>query len=488
MKPQTSNVSSAVPAPSGFPEAKVRDKPATLLRASKMWWVTLACLILAIWLTLNSLPRQGPIITIHFPQGHGLKDGDSVRYRGIEVGQVIDVSLNAELSGVDVQVMLAPGEASLNREGTRFWIVRPRLSLTEIQGLETAVGAKYIGVSPGEPSASRTSEFEGLSIAPPDELDHGGLQVVLRSDDRHGISAGAPVTWRGVKAGRVLSVNLSPDARHVHTTVRIDRKYRKLVRRSSKFWVTSGFGVDVGLGGVKLTANSLASILEGGVSFATVVDEPSERPIRDGDVFSLSEKPKKEWFEAEATIPLLDFQLPETVLVNGEYSTSTLGISRIKSFSQNGILVKRKGETVLLTAALPDHDADEPVSNLTITRAGGEPMTVDAASAEAFGDNLSLISASGPASISMSETHAMTQSEDCLLFRSAEVDGKATPIMQTIDLEHIVYKSDRWLVQDGDIDFAEWHGAPVLAVSTGKLIGILTTADGHPVIATPGVL
>lgn len=483
--PEPTNKDSVHPQANQFPEAKVKDKPASLLRASKMWWVTLACLMLAMWLTWNSLPDRGPIITIHFPQGHGLKQGDAVRYRGIEVGQVIDVRLNPDLSGVDVRVMFSPGEGALNREGTRFWIVRPRLSLTQIQGLETAVGAKYIGVSPAEASGVRLSEFDGLSIAPADELDRGGLQIVLRSDDRHGISAGASVTWRGVKAGRVLSVNLSPDARHVHTTIRIDRQYRKLVRQSSKFWVTSGFGVDVGLGGVKLTANSVTSILEGGVSFATIALDAGERAIRDGDVFALSDEPKKEWFEADATIPLLDFELPKSVLVTGDFETSTLGFSRTNSFSQHGILVNAESSTVLLTADFPSDDPNTVPSSLSLSEAGKSAADIDPKTLKTVGPGVISIAAQGFSSVSLSDLHTLTEPEDCLLFRSAEIDGKAIPVIQTIDLEHIVLSSERWLIQDGEIDFSEWHGAPVLAVSTGKLIGILTTADGHAVIAVP---
>ena len=213
-----------------FPMAKVVDAAPGLLTASRMWWVTLACIVLAIFLAWRSMAEGGRQIEIHFPEGHGLKAGDSVRYRGIEVGLVIEVTLNSDVSGINVKVALKPGGGALDRKGTRFWIVRPKLSLTEISGLETAVGAKYIGVSPGEPTDAHWDDFEGLASAPPDELDHGGLLVILRSDDKHGTAPGAPVTWRGVKTGKVLSVNLSPDARHVHITIRIDRAYRRLVR------------------------------------------------------------------------------------------------------------------------------------------------------------------------------------------------------------------------------------------------------------------
>lgn len=464
-----------------LPTAKVRDKSASLLRASKMWWITLLCLIMASWLTYRSLPENGPMITISFPQGHGLKPGDAVRFRGIEVGQVTNVSLNADLSGVDVQVMLKPGGGQLDREGTRFWIVRPRLSLTEIQGLETAVGAKYIAVSPGDLRGPGTGTFEGLAVAPADELNRGGLQVVLRSDDRHGISTGASVTWRGVKTGRVLSVNLSPDARHVHTTILIDRKYRRLIRGSSKFWVNSGFGVDVGLGGVKLSANSLSSILNGGVSFVTTAETKTGDTIRNGHVFRLTESPDPSWLKTDAAVPLIDVALPETVMVSGEFQTSTLGISRTKSFSQQGILAKVGKGTVLLTAGFPTAAVESESLSLTMIPPGKAAVDVSVGSIEESLLTNAFVSlpATGPASVQVSDIQSLKMPEDCLLFRSAVIDGRSTPMMQTIDLEQLVSRAGRWIIQDDEVDFSEWHGAPVLGMSAGQIVGILAIIDGQ---------
>ena len=218
-----------------FPVAAVRPAAdAGRFLQSRMWWLTLICLLLAFWMTWSSLPEKGTEIMIRFPEGHGLKAGDAVRYRGIDVGVVTEVVLNEELSGVDVGVMLNPEGGQLDREGTRFWIVRPEISLTKVAGLETAVGAKYIGVSPGPPDAVTSNSFDGLAAAPADQLSPGGIHLVLRSDSRSGLNVGAPVTWRGVAVGQVLSVSLSSDARNVLTSIHIDREYKNLVRSGSK--------------------------------------------------------------------------------------------------------------------------------------------------------------------------------------------------------------------------------------------------------------
>ena len=130
-----------------IPVANVRQAK-SVFRASYMWLMTLVCLAIAIGIVWWSLPEVGHRITIHFPDGHGLESEDKVRYRGIDVGTVDDVRLNPDLSGVDVSVTLAPFAEPLAREGTRFWVVRPELSLSRISGIETDVGHKYIGLPP----------------------------------------------------------------------------------------------------------------------------------------------------------------------------------------------------------------------------------------------------------------------------------------------------------------------------------------------------
>lgn len=476
--------------PPEFPSATISESAPGLLSASRMWWVTLLCLLLAVVLVWTSLPETGRRLTINFPQGHGLKSGDAVRFRGIEVGKVAGVRLSSDVSGVTVTVNLTSGAGALDRDGTRFWIVRPRLSLTEVSGLETAVGAKYIGVSPGDPAAAFRTEFEGLASAPPDEFDHGGLQIVLRSDDRHGTAPGAPVSWRGVKTGKVLSVNLSPDARHVHITIRIDRAYRKLVRPSSKFWVTSGFGLDIGLTGMKLNAESLSTIIEGGISFATLAEGADAGEVRDGRVFPLADSPEKDWLKGDATIPLIDFSLPETVLVKGIRQSSVLGISRDTEFTQSGLLVIDGARTILLTAELPRVEDSENFVGIELSSPGIGSVSAPSLPAEQC-SGMGTGVASVPLSNVAAEVNVRTfrrpkQAEDCLVVRSAVVEGASIPLIQNIDLEEIVVQEDSWVVHSESVDFSEWHGAPVMAMEDGAVIGVLLSDSGSPLIALVG--
>lgn len=477
-----------------FPVADVRASlPHRLLRQSGMWWVTLICTVLAIYLTWRSLPEDGPRITIVFPEGHGLRVEDAVRYRGIDVGVVTDIRLNDMFSGIEVDVTLTPGAAGLNREGTRFWIVRPRLTLTEISGLDTAVGAKYIGLSPGSPANPARSRFEGLPAAPSDELTGDGLDLVLQSTDRGGAETGAPVTWRGVEVGKILAVSLSPDARHVNIGVRINGAYRRLIRSNSRFWVASGFDVDIGLSGLKMNAQSLTTIARGGISFITPAGNGSEETVRSGHVFLLQQAPDQNWLDTAANVPLVEFPLPETVIVTGTRPSSLLGFTRHTAFRQVGVLLARADGLRLLTPQLPLADSDESTDSVlaefTVEPVGGAPLTVtDVRTDECTTTSAGVMSLPVAADElfdrgTVVPSRRSEEPEDCLVVRSASADGRVTPVIQAIDRSELSAGQDAWVMTNSEKDLTEWHGAPVVAAMDGCLIGLLIVSGNGTVVA-----
>jgi paraquat-inducible protein B len=491
-----------VEATESFPVADIRgarSSTAAIVRQSKMWWLTLACLIIAFALTWRSIPSKGPTITIRFPDGHGLKAGDPIRYRGIEAGVVDSIALSEDLTQINATVTLTAGAAGLAREGSRFWIVRPQLSLAGVSGLETAVGAKYIAVSPGDPSGTRKSRFEGLSSAPPDEDGGDGIDVVLRGESRHGIAPGAPVAWRGVDVGQILSVNLSPDARHVDIHARIDAEFSRLLRPTSVFWVTSGLGVDVGLSGIRLNADSISTIVRGGVSFATPSVAADDAPVTSGQMFILHRQPEPAWLEAGSSLPFIKFPLPPTITLQGSRPGSLLGFSRRQSFTAHGVLfADRNGSPMILTAAdvvpvrqSPSGDESKPVElqASSVTSDSSVRITWKADSAESAADRTANGFVWIPCDSTMlpsfksSSLRAPTEPEECCLCRSVKTDQTISSVIQTIAQNQLQKGETHWTVTFDAGNLSSWHGAPVVSMQDGKVIGVFVTSDAGAMIA-----
>ncbi len=85
-----------------IPTAQVRasDQVQAQRRRTRLWLLTILCALIAIVVTVSSMRTVGLKIVVHFKEGHGLKAGDSLRYRGIEVGSVTEVRLEKDMSGV----------------------------------------------------------------------------------------------------------------------------------------------------------------------------------------------------------------------------------------------------------------------------------------------------------------------------------------------------------------------------------------------------
>src|SRR3954451_13362859 len=156
---------------------------AKLVRSRKTWlfWlIPIGAATLAAWFIYSDLMRGGPKIHIYFDNAAGLQAGKSqVKYRGATVGDVKAVSLTSDHSRVDIIVVLDSTAADLAREGSRFWIVKPEVSVEAIRGLRTVVSGDYITVEPGD--GRKESKFNGLAEAPVVEAGEV-LNLVLLSE------------------------------------------------------------------------------------------------------------------------------------------------------------------------------------------------------------------------------------------------------------------------------------------------------------------
>jgi paraquat-inducible protein B len=282
-------------------ERKDRDATADLPRArvtrrrwgaAVIWVVPLVAALFAGYLIYDRIKQYGPEVTIRFRDGSGIRVAQTpIRYRGVQVGAVTAVGLSEDQRHVEVKARLQHSAASIAREGTRFWIVRPEVGIGNITGLSTVITGPEIQALPG--TGEQRSEFVGLESAPA-ALELRGLKVVVRTDSLGSLQRNSPVYYRGVEVGVVQDATLAPDATAVHVQVLIRQRYAPLVRGNSVFWNASGVSVSGGLfRGVEFKLESLRSLAAGGINFATPSN--SARPAREGQVFPLHAEGKKDW-------------------------------------------------------------------------------------------------------------------------------------------------------------------------------------------------
>lgn len=248
---------------------------------------------------------KGQIIDLRADTADGLKEGTVLRYKGLEVGRIEQVDLSKDLQSVQLKARLTRGADRIARQGTRFWVVGPQVGLSGVSNLSTIVSGQYIEVLPAPKAGQAQTSFSLLGGEPNRLLDADGLRLTLSASRRGSLKAGVPVTYREVQVGKVTSFELGETADRVLVHILIEPRYAALVRTGSRFWNTSGVGVDAGLfKGVKLRTESMETILAGGVAFATPNNDEMGSPAKPGQTFALFDEYDEKWLDWAPKIPL----------------------------------------------------------------------------------------------------------------------------------------------------------------------------------------
>ena len=411
-------------------------------------------------------------LIIDFRRGHGLEIGDPMRYRGVDVGEVMEIALSDELQRVRIRVRLTQSGTRVARAGSQFWIEHPEVSLAGVRGLETLVGGRYVAVIPGPAADEPQRHFVGLED-PPAARDRSpdGLEILLTSSHRRGLKRGVSVTYRGLPIGSVISVGMAADALTVEARVYIQPQFKHLVRQGSKFWNTGGVRLKAGVSGVDFRLDSMESLLRGGISMATP-DDLGE-PVTTGYRFEFYDEPEKAWLEWRPRIAVgaallpPDRRLPIALRVQLRWEASRLGFRRTERM-MGWILPLESGNLVGLADVLAPPDDKRETAVLEIE---GREFPVQSAQ---------VTTAAGVGVASLPEFRAEqtawpneriripNQPEDCLVVAG---DAGAQLPLAAGRLEAV---DGGWSIDKSlSFDETDWHGACVVAASDGILVGLL---------------
>ena len=206
---------------------------------SVAWIMPVIAVLVAAVLFLQWMSDRGPRIEIAFSDASGLEVNAPIMYRGVSAGRVVDTRIDDDLSRVIVTVRLHSSAADLASEDSRWWVVRPRVTLSGVSGLETIMGPRYLAVQPG--SGEPAAFFEGLTSPPPLSPDTPGRSFLLMAEDAGSIESGAPVFFRGIRVGSVAEVHLSSEANVVQVRIFIPEPFDRLIRTNSRFWAAGGW-------------------------------------------------------------------------------------------------------------------------------------------------------------------------------------------------------------------------------------------------------
>ena len=255
-------------------------------RLTLVWLVPILALAISLGAAWQNYRDQGVRITIAFENAAGVTAGATeIRYRDIRVGLVEAVEFDNDLSTILVHARVDQDIAPYLDSDAQFWVVRPNVSVRGISGLDTVLSGVYIEGNWNNEADVAQNNFTGLEQPVLTRAGQRGTSITLRTENAGAIAAGAPVLHKGLTVGYLEEPQLNLDGSGIMVNAFILAPYDRRITSSTRFWDVSGFSVSFGAGGVALNVNSLASLIEGGVEFDTIVS--GGEPVTEGQSFAI---------------------------------------------------------------------------------------------------------------------------------------------------------------------------------------------------------
>ncbi len=171
---------------------------------------------------LTPMDAPGMRLQLFAAQAGSVSVGDSILYRGYEVGRVEAMEFNVDNNRAEYSVFIDAPFHKLVKSSTRFWNASGISLVASAQGLEVNMGSLETvlrgGITfdaiPGLPLGETINVDAPLKLydSYDDVLEnpyrYGRYYVVKFSQSLRGLEPGAPVEYRGIEVGRVVRVLL----------------------------------------------------------------------------------------------------------------------------------------------------------------------------------------------------------------------------------------------------------------------------------------
>lgn len=315
------------------PHSPVMERPRPRRRiVSAVWLVPIIAVMIALAIAWQSYANRGVLVQIAFPDASGVEIGQTtLRYREVTVGVVEDVGFSPDLASVNVYVRVSRNIAPYLDDDASFWVVQPEVSARGVEGLNTILSGTYIEGTWDSDLGTPLTAFVGDERAPivPPGVDGTAITLTTRHSSRLG--PGAPILYRGIEVGEVSQPRLTPDGTEIRIDAFVRAPYDRQLSTATRFWDASGVSVNIGAGGVDLRLGSVATLLEGGLNFDTLISGGSG--IGEGHVYEI--------FADESAARASTFETPSarSVKLSTLFPSAIAGLRQGASVRYNGVRV-----------------------------------------------------------------------------------------------------------------------------------------------------
>ncbi len=341
-----------------------------------VWIVPFVALIVSGWFLYQYYAKIGPQIEIEFKNSGALKEGQSqIRFRDVPIGVIQKIKLKEDNDHVLIIATMDKTVKPFLNENTRFWIVKPRIDINGISGLDTLVSGSYIQMY-GKLGYEEKRKFIGLDEPYIDTTNQKGTLYKLFAPDSRNLKTGSPVFYKKIEVGELKRSKLNKDGSGVDFEIFIKAPYDRFVKPNSKFWALDLVSIDFSNSKINVDVAPATDVIRGGIAFETTFIYDQNKTVKKDHIFTLfksrsealqkylgTNQNKKEYFEMTfnesisklnigSLVDFAGFSVGKVADIKSSYNPKELNI-------KSNILVK------IDTSAFSDKkDAKEGLNNL----------------------------------------------------------------------------------------------------------------------------
>jgi len=230
--------------------------------------------------------EMGHTIELTLDWNSGVNHNAAIVYQGLTIGAIDSFSkIDPKTRKITATAKVNPRVVPYLTDQSQFYLVSPHIDLTGISNVSSLLTGTQINIRPslqGEPQ----NKFIVFNTKPPYSYSEPGLHLVVESNNLHSLQVGSNIYFKNQVVGSVQALD-TVDANQYLIHIYIKKEYEHYVTRKSRFYNNSGLKIKASLLGVDVDAQSLQSILTGGMSITNVDNTSINSPVENGDKFHL---------------------------------------------------------------------------------------------------------------------------------------------------------------------------------------------------------
>lgn len=229
--------------------------------------------------------NMGHEIQLMLNWNSGIDRDAAIMYQGLTLGKITDFTrIDPEERIIEASAIINPRIIPYLTSGSQFFVIAPNLDLGGVTNLHTLMLGAHIGIRPsvdGKP----LNKFNVYNQEPAYQYSEPGLHLVLKAQDVGSLTTSSNIYYKQQKVGTIQAIeNIGPNEFLVH--IFIEPKYKSFVSSDSHFWNASGLHISGGLQNFDIQAQSIQSMLAGGIAF-DLGDNNEKSAPKNGDSFQL---------------------------------------------------------------------------------------------------------------------------------------------------------------------------------------------------------